>query len=51
LLQAQLNSISQCGGAGIYAGTGGGGLYVSSYSTIWQFGFAGGLTFDFDRGK
>jgi len=48
-IQAQLNSITQAGGAGFYAGYGGGGLYVSSYSTIWQFGFAGGLVFDFDR--
>jgi opacity protein-like surface antigen len=47
-LQAQLNSITQAGGASLYASPIG-GLYVSSYSTIWQFGFAGGLVFDFEK--
>ncbi|MXV51155.1 hypothetical protein GS399_09255 [Pedobacter sp. HMF7647] len=46
-LQAQLNSISQGISGGIYAGTGGAGVGVGSYSSIYQFGFSGGLSFNF----
>jgi opacity protein-like surface antigen len=50
-IQAQLFSVVQASGAGFYVGTGGAGVGVSSYSTIYQFGFVGGLCFDLDRGK
>lgn len=45
ILQAQLLSIVQGGGLGIYAGTGGVGAGASTYSSITQFGFTGGLSF------
>jgi opacity protein-like surface antigen len=45
-IQTQLYSISQCTGGGFYVGTGGGGVGVSSYSTVFQFGFMGGLCID-----
>jgi hypothetical protein len=44
-LQAQLLSIAQGAGGGVYFGTGGAGVGVSTYSTIYQFGFSGGLVF------
>lgn len=44
-LQAQLLSISQGAGGGFYFGTGGAGVGLSSYSSIYQFGLGGGLTF------
>jgi opacity protein-like surface antigen len=50
-LQAQLFSIVQASGGGFYTGTGGSGGYVSSFSTIYQFGFTGGISFDFERKK
>lgn len=45
-IQTQLSSISQMAGGGFYAGSGGGGVMVSSYSSVFQFGFTGGLCFD-----
>ncbi|QYA26757.1 hypothetical protein G3I01_15070 [Gramella sp. MT6] len=49
--KAQANIISsvQAMGGGLYFGTGGTGAGLSSYSTIYQFGFAGGLVFKFNR--
>jgi hypothetical protein len=44
-LQTQLISAVQAAGGGAYFGTGGSGVAVSSYSTIYQFGLGGGLTF------
>jgi hypothetical protein len=46
-LQADLRSAVQAAGGGLYFGTGGAGAGVSSYSTIYQFGLGGGLTFRF----
>jgi len=46
-LQAQLLSVVQGAGGGFYVGTGGTGYGVSTYSTVLQFGFTGGLSFDF----
>jgi len=46
-LQADLRSAVQAAGGGLYFGTGGAGVGVSSYSTIYQFGLGGGLTFRF----
>lgn len=43
LFQAQLLSAVQAAGGGFYVGTGGGGVGVSTYSTIYQFGLSGGL--------
>ena len=50
-IQAQLFSVVQAVGGGIYIGSGGGGVGVSSYSTIYQFGFTGGLCFDLDKNR
>jgi hypothetical protein len=44
-LQAQLTSIAQGAGGGFYFGTGGVGAGVSTYSSMYQFGLGGGLTF------
>jgi hypothetical protein len=44
-LQTQLLSAVQGAGGGFYFGTGGTGVGVSTYSTIFQFGLGGGLTF------
>jgi hypothetical protein len=44
-LQTQLLSAVQAAGGGAYFGTGGTGVGVSTYSTIYQFGLGGGLTF------
>ena len=44
-LQAQLLSAVQGAGGGLYIGTGGAGAGVSTYSTIYQFGLGGGLSF------
>ena len=46
-LGAQLLSPIQGAGGGLYFGTGGGGVGVSTYSQIFQFGFFGGLSFSF----
>ncbi|HEY6979269.1 MAG TPA: hypothetical protein VH396_23395 [Chitinophagaceae bacterium] len=44
-LQAQLLSVPQGAGGGLYFGTGGAGVGVSTYSTVLQFVLGGGLTF------
>ena len=44
-LQTNLQMPIQAWGGSIYVGTGGSGAGVSTYSTITQFGFTGGLTF------
>ena len=44
-LHAQLLSPVQSFGLGIYAGTGGVGTGVSTYSTIYQFSLGGSLNF------
>jgi opacity protein-like surface antigen len=44
-LQAQLFSASQAIGGGFYFGTGGSGAGITTYSTFYQFGLGGGLTF------
>jgi opacity protein-like surface antigen len=48
-IQASLLSAVQGAGGGLYFGTGGTGAGVSTYSTIYQFGFDGGLVFKFPR--
>ncbi|WP_026956835.1 outer membrane beta-barrel protein [Algoriphagus vanfongensis] len=44
-IQASLLSATQAIGGGLYFGTGGVGGGLSSYSTLYQFGFDGGLVF------
>jgi opacity protein-like surface antigen len=44
-IQASLFSAVQSMGGGLYFGTGGAGAGVSTYSTMYQFGFDGGLVF------
>lgn len=44
-LGAQLHSPIEAVGGGLYVGTGGVGGGVETYSTIYQFGFTGGLCF------
>ncbi|MEB2775174.1 porin family protein [Algoriphagus sp. D3-2-R+10] len=44
-IQASLFSATQAVGGGLYFGTGGIGTGLSSYSTMYQFGFDGGLVF------
>jgi hypothetical protein len=46
---AQLLSPVQGFGGGFYFGTGGASAGVSTYSSIYQFAFTGGLCFTFDR--
>jgi hypothetical protein len=48
-LQAQLYSIVQAAGGDFYAGTGGSGFSANSYSSIYQFGFSGGICLDFEK--
>lgn len=48
-IQATLMSAVQGAGGGVYFGTGGAGAGVSTYSTIYQFGFDGGLVFRFPQ--
>jgi Surface antigen len=50
-IQAQLFSLVQAASGGFYVGTGGSGTVVSSYSSIYQFGFSGGICFDLDKSK
>lgn len=50
-LGAQLLSPIQGVGGGFYFGTGGASAGVSTYSTIYQFGFTGGLCFTLPRGS
>lgn len=42
-LQAQLQSIVQGSGSTIYIGTGGAGAGITTYSSVLQFGFLGGI--------
>lgn len=44
-VQASLFSATQAIGGGLYFGTGGVGGGLASYSTLYQFGFEGGLVF------
>lgn len=44
-LQAQLLSPVQAAGGGFYFGTGGSGIGVSTYSSIYQFNLGGSLVF------
>jgi len=44
-LQAQFLSIAQGAGGGLYFGTGGAGVGVSTYSSVYQFQVGGGITF------
>jgi opacity protein-like surface antigen len=44
-VQAALFSAVQSMGGGLYFGTGGAGAGLSTYSTMYQFGFDGGLVF------
>jgi hypothetical protein len=46
-IQTQLMSVVQGAGGSLYFGTGGPGYGVSTYSSVTQFGFTGGLSFDF----
>lgn len=48
-IQASLLSAVQGAGGGLYFGTGGAGAGVSTYSTMYQFGFDGGLVFRFPQ--
>lgn len=48
-LQAQLLSITQSLGGGVYFGTGGAGAGVSSYSSVYQFSLGGGLVFELGK--
>lgn len=50
-LQAQLLSAVQSVGGGFYFGTGGSGAGLSSYSSMYQFGLGGGLTFKMGGAK
>jgi hypothetical protein len=49
-LQADLMSAVQAAGGGVYFGTGGVGTGVSTYSSMMQFAFMGGLVFKFHQG-
>jgi hypothetical protein len=44
-LQGDLLSLVQGAGGGLYFGTGGAGAGISGYSTMYQFGLGGGITF------
>ena len=46
-IQAQLMSAAQAAGGTFYYGTGGSGTGVTSYSSIYQFEFTGGLVYSF----
>jgi hypothetical protein len=45
-LQAQLLSITQSVGGGVFFGTGGASAGISSYSSVYQFSLGGGLVFE-----
>lgn len=45
----QLNSLVQGIGGGLYFGTGGAGAGATAYSSIYQFGFHGGIYFRFGK--
>ncbi len=44
--QAQVQSIVQGVGGSMYISTGGAGVGISSYSSVYQFSFGGGLSFN-----
>jgi len=44
-LQADLHSVTQSAGGSFYFGTGGSGAGIAAYSTVYQWGLGGGLTF------
>ena len=44
-LKTQVLSAVQGAGGGLYFGTGGGGVGVSTYSSMYQFGLGGGIAF------
>jgi hypothetical protein len=46
-LQGQMLSPVQGAGGGFYFGTGGSGVSISTYSSLYLFGFTGGLIFKF----
>jgi hypothetical protein len=48
-LQAQLLSITQSVGGGVFFGTGGASAGLSSYSTVYQFSLGGGLVFELGK--
>jgi opacity protein-like surface antigen len=50
-VQASLMSAVQSVGGGFYFGTGGAGAGLSSYSSMYQFGFEGGLVFRIPQQK
>lgn len=50
-IQASLFSAVQSVGGGLYFGTGGAGAGLSTYSTMYQFGFDGGLVFRIPQAK
>lgn len=50
-IQASLFSAVQSVGGGFYFGTGGAGAGLSSYSSMYQFGFDGGLVFRIPQQK
>jgi len=47
--QAQLLSVAQSVGGGVYFGTGGAGAGLSSYSSLYQFTLGGGLVFELGK--
>ncbi len=50
-VQAQLFSIVQASGGAFYVSQNGSVVTVTSYSSIYQFGFSGGLCFDFAKNR
>ncbi len=50
-LQASLFSAVQSLGGGLYFGTGGVGAGLNSYSSLFQFGFDGGIVFRIPQGQ
>jgi hypothetical protein len=48
-LQAQLLSITQSVGGGLFFGTGGASAGLSSYSSVYQFSLGGGLVFELGK--
>jgi len=50
-LQADLTSVTQSAGGSFYFGTGGTGAGIAAYSTVYQWGLGGGLTFKLGQYK
>ena len=50
-LKTQVMSAVQGAGGGLYFGTGGGGVGVSTYSSMYQFGLGGGIAFALGGGS